>query len=318
MSKISLMIIAIIASVIISKLKISSLQSYNCNGNCNYPKLSVNILRAANYSASIAAIVINIERDYKKSMKLKRNKIAHAYNGNKSSKVVVKSHIKAVQINKGNSNFRTKKNLIQNLVNVEKPDVLVISEANFESDNKTMHIDFKGYNVESKFLGDSKLARIIVMINSNLTYERLYRYETKDNSMIVLKIRLSTNKFLHMLCIYRQWKLLHTEDVNSNKLEKQLDRLRSILSVITKIRADNKELIMLGDVNIDLWAPNDPGQRPEIKALSEEYLSVLNQTAMCHPQKIDGVETKKNIIADHCTVRCQYHAKDLKIRQKQI
>ena len=99
---------------------------------------------------------------------------------------------------------------------------------------------------------------------------------------------------------------------------------------------------MLGDVNIDLWAPNDPGQRPEIKALSEEYLSVLTQTAMCqqnfqptryhshanpslldhifasHPQKIDGVETKKNIIADHCTVRCLYHAKDLKIRQKQI
>ena len=109
------------------------------------------------------------------------------------------------------------------------------------------------------------------------------------------------------------------------------------MSVIMQIRSESKELMMLVDCNIDLWSPNDPGQRPDLKALSEDYLSVLNQTGMCqqnfeptryqsnvnpslldhiltgNPQKIDAVKTRLSIIADHFIVKCQYHAKVLQV-----
>ena len=93
--------------------------------------------------------------------------------------------------------------------------------------------------------------------------------------------------------------------------------------------------LLIGDINIDLWPPNDPAQRKDIKQLYEEYRSVMNELGMSqanfkptrfqsgsnpslldhifvsHPQKLDAVETKINIIADHCLVSAQYHSKML-------
>ena len=93
-----------------------------------------------------------------------------------------------------------------NLVDSDRPDLLVVSEANLELNNNTIKNDFPDYTVESKFLGNSELARIMVLIRSDLTYSRLFHLETDDNSMIVLTIKISKSNYLHVVCVYRQWK----------------------------------------------------------------------------------------------------------------
>ena len=85
-----------------------------------------------------------------------------------------------------------------------KPEILVISEANLEKEGETLDVDYPGYKVESKFLGSNNPARIMVLVKSDLTYERLTWLENNDNAMVVLKIKLSSNKYIPMVCIYRQ------------------------------------------------------------------------------------------------------------------
>ena len=47
--------------------------------------------------------------------------------------------------------------------------------------------------IEAKFLGTNQNARIMVLINIQLTYERLSKYETNDKVMINLKVKTSNN-----------------------------------------------------------------------------------------------------------------------------
>ena len=44
---------------------------------------------------------------------------------------------------------------MMNLVEKVRSDVMVVSEANLEKDNKTQDIDYRKYLVESNFLGNS-------------------------------------------------------------------------------------------------------------------------------------------------------------------
>ena len=66
----------------------------------------------------------------------------------------LKTNIKTMSVNKGISNHKNKKNVLINLVNSNKPDVLVISEANLEKEGETLDIDYPGFKVKSKFFGD--------------------------------------------------------------------------------------------------------------------------------------------------------------------
>ena len=233
------------------------------------------IFDAIAFSAKIAAIsLIEIEYCHKRFKQRNLNSIAHAKNGNRLQ-TKTKSHLKYMAINKGNSNFKTNKNLMINLVNKRSPDILVISEANLEADNNTLDIYFKGYKVESKFLGEEKLARIMVLIKSDITYERLKKFESNDNAMIVLKIKIAARRYMKAICLYRQWQILHKVEPNSGLPIKQLERFNHVMDLLRQFSSNNDKLLLIGDINIDLWPPNDPANRKDIKQIYNEYRSVL-------------------------------------------
>ena len=72
----------------------------------------LNIFAASlNLCAHASIIKAYVEDEHAKQIKEARNREMHAKNGNKSNKKI-KSHIKLAQINKGNSNFDTHKNLM--------------------------------------------------------------------------------------------------------------------------------------------------------------------------------------------------------------
>ena len=100
--------------------------------------------------------------------------------------------MKVLIVNKGNSNYKTNKNVMINIVETNKLDIMVVSEANLERDNKTLDIDFENHTVESKFLPNNDLARIMVVINKNITYERIQRFQTNQNAMIVISKKVNT------------------------------------------------------------------------------------------------------------------------------
>ena len=317
--------------------------TYTHPANSHQFKLTSNpiimTLEMLNYISKLVNIsAITIENQYSRIKQKNKNKIMHAINGNKFSKVKIKSHLKIAQINKGNSAFKSKLNNVLELIERERPDILMVSEANMEEDAPCIKNHLKGYNVKLKLLGTLKIARMIVLIKSDITYERLYRYENDTNSMMLFKIKNTNRNFINLICVYRQWKLLHVDDSSSNLPTKQLKRLEKIIEAITGVINEGRETLLIGDVNIDLWPPNNPGQRSDIKALYELYTSVMNKLSMCqqnfkptrfqsntspslldhvfstHPQKINSVETRMSIIADHCLIKIQYHARTLRQR----
>ena len=131
-----------------------------------------------------------VENQYSSILQKNKNKLMHAMNGNRYVKSNVKSHLKIAQINKGNSNFRTKLNNILSLIEKEKPDILVVSEANMEENDPCIRNHLKGYNIEMKLLGELKEARMIVLIKSDITYEQIKNHENDKNAMITLKVKI--------------------------------------------------------------------------------------------------------------------------------
>ena len=330
--------IAIIVLITYVQLNPSTYYNQNTTRPSNSTPISITCIEMINFCARIAASLrISVENDHNKQKQRLRNKAMHSKNGNRN-KNKNKTHLKLLIVNKGNSNYCTNKNIMINLVETEQPDIMVVSEANLERENNNLDIDFKKYNVESKFLGNNSLARIMVTIKKGITYERMSKYDNDVNAMIVLKVKTASSKYVFLVCVYRQWRLINETSYNSNHIDKQVERLHKILGVISDLRQLNNEVICMGDLNIDLWPPNDPGQRPDIKKLSAEYLSVMNQQGMCQVNfkptrirlnsnpslidhyfasnigKIDSVETKATIIADHHLVKCQYHSQVLRKR----
>ena len=226
-------LLAILLAMLQPQSNFVNIKIPNCKENV-HSHLVRYMLETIALAAKIATIsLIEIENSYKRITQRNLNAIAHAKNGNRHVSKT-KSHLKYMAINKGNSNFRTNKNLMINLVNSRSPDILVISEANLEYDNNTLDIDFRGYKVESKFLGEEKLARIMVLIKSDITYERLKEYETGDNAMIVLKVKIATRRYMKAICLYRQWQVLHKVEHNSGLPIKQLERLNPVLDLLRR------------------------------------------------------------------------------------
>ena len=113
---------------------------------------------------------------------------------------------------------------------------------------------------------------------------------------------------------------------NSGHIEKQIERLHSALAPIKDLADKGYPLLVAGDVNIDQLAINDPTARHDLKRLNstlniyKDYSnlqqlnydptryrigskpSLLDLILSNQPGHVDSVETKKSVIADHCSV----------------
>ena len=98
-------------------------------------------------------------------------------------------------------------------------------------------------------------------------YERIQRFDTNQNAMIVIRVKTGNSKYTYFVCVFRQWRLVNKKTYNSNNISKQLEGFDNILKVISELRMGNNEVVCLGDLNIDLWPPNYLSQRHDLKTL---------------------------------------------------
>merc|ERR1712127_579034 len=99
----------------------------------------------------------------------------HSLTGNKQY-----NSVKILQINKGSSNFSTKKNDIDILLSDHSPDFLAISEANILKSDKNLHKHYPDYDILlNKTSETHDLSRNVVLIKSNIPYKR--RLDLEDD-----------------------------------------------------------------------------------------------------------------------------------------
>ena len=273
------------------------------------------------------------QKNWNKQMKIK--------NGNRKP-TKVKKHLKLFQLNKGNSSIDTFKDAIKYNVAEQQADVITLGEANIPRDDTSLKKDYPEYNSELLYLDGHDLARIVVLIKKGIIYERIRDAEVEDACFIMIKVKISRGKYVHIASIYRQWNLPSILRTSPEKcgLPGQLMRWNKILASIKQVSRRSIPLIIQGDLNIDQWQDNDPLSRNDIKQLNDILVDAKSELSLVQinhkptrfqngknpslldlvltdkPQNINCVETINSNVSDHKCVICQFHVKELQTQDQ--
>lgn len=108
----------------------------------------------------------------------------------------------------------------------------MISESNAEMDDAKKLEErsnaFPNFNFEDKLVDGNPKARNKIMIAKHLEYKMVKKYENSKNSFTYIKIKDGKNHCIHLMLIYRQWKLIGEFNAFHDKgIKNQVNRLRT-------------------------------------------------------------------------------------------
>ena len=258
-----------------------------------------------------------------------RNRNIRAINGN---------NLTLLHLNKGSSSILSKISIIKNLIFQEKADIISLNESNCNVNISKEARPIDGFEAEHKLLtykGNSTIvSRTTMLIRSGLEYTRMGALENDINSIVWIKIILKNGKPLLVCSGYRQWTLPATlNHSNSNKINFQRSRFESYLKSISLALKLKMPLVILHDSNIDISSNNNHNIQYNIKDLYDKYrdflidndLTILNNkftryaphqapSTLDHvvtntPAFMGDVQTKHNIISDHCSLTVDFLSK---------
>ena len=139
-----------------------------------------------------------------------------------------------------------------NIVNTRSPHILYISETLIDVD-AIARIESIGYTVEAMPLTSE---RIWAAVKDGVEYKRLHEYELVD--FPALWIQVGSGKNSYIVCgLYREFTRLDNVQ-ESRKLVNQRERFNRFLDMVQKAISTNKEVILIGDwnLNVQKWIQN--------------------------------------------------------------
>ena len=175
------------------------------------------------------------------------------------------------------------------------------------------------------------------MVKSSITTERLNKYEDTNNSSVAVRIRDGTDKWIYILGIYRQWKLIGDYNAfDTAGIKKQVDRLESQVYLINKMCSENSNCVIGGVINLDQYKDNNNSNRPEMKALKPIWekcvldnnlqqinfkntwhmpgckSSLLDLFYVSKPELAENISNDTNITSEHDRVIFNHHTKEVR------
>ena len=93
----------------------------------------------------------------------------------------------------------------------------------------------KGFSIEGRYVNGDPLARIVMIIDSEIKYERMYEHEDDTVSCIVIKILTSARKSVTIIGYYREWNLAnHNVPYRTNKPEDQVHHFKKCMKLVRR------------------------------------------------------------------------------------
>ena len=130
-----------------------------------------------------------------------------------------------------------KKDLVKNLLNSEKLDVLCLQETELINNLDHNLMSMNGYVYESEI--NCKLSRVGVYLKAGINYVRQFDLEGRDLHLVIIDIK--ANKNIRIINIYRSFNPQNGQHPRTF-FYSQLERLREAMTTNT---------ILLGDFNLD-------------------------------------------------------------------
>ena len=196
-----------------------------------------------------------------------RNKLAHINYGNRDRRG---RGINLVYWNKGPSFLINKQPDIRGIVDVHKPHILGLGEANVRQDHPLEDLHVEGYtlHLDSAIHTQIGMARVAVYTHDTLRVKRRSDLEDDTISAVWLECGLPGQQGI-LVCIgYRQWQLLGQADNSSGAVSEQLARWLIFLDKWEAAISEDKEVIVALDANLDhmTWrCDNLPSNHASVK-----------------------------------------------------
>ena len=200
--------------------------------------------------------------------------------------------IKLMMWNKGNSLFDKKKDEIELLLSNHKPMCLGIMEANVEPDHHLPALEIDGYKLELDGLWHSGAkARTVIYIMNEASYVRRKDLEPPDSPAIWLEFWPASKKACLVFVAYREWRKLKAKSKRVSGSDKQqLKRLDGWEESWLKANEEGKQMILMGDFNVDVRPWTHPLEELTAYQSSKKHmLSKLRE--MCSVINVDIMKT---------------------------
>ena len=110
---------------------------------------------------------------------------------------IIKSSIEIIHWNKGPSLLQNKVDHIKHLIQLHKPHIFSISEANYDISNKIFNLGLDDYNIEyTDQCNNYNISRQIILIDRRLSYSRRNDLEKINDCNIWLQLKLKRQKHI--------------------------------------------------------------------------------------------------------------------------
>ena len=254
-------------------------------------------------------------------MKSKQNnKRMKRSNGN-----IKNQNIKIMHWNGGNAQLVNQLVEVETLINLHKPDIFCLNEANIRCNTELGSISLPNYNVEmDRMIETFGVARVAIFIKKKLVYKRMTSNKLNDFPIVSIRVCHPNQKRFELNAIYRQWRQVNINSNLSHKLNtfeqrEQFDRLME--KVVCK--DDSTECILIGDFNfdsalfsknLDKWSKHERGLSEIVKKADECLIqngfsqmvtftthdqSTLDHFYTNNVSKIESIKKIEEITSDH-------------------
>ena len=202
------------------------------------------------------------------------NRQMRARNGNGQSKI-----LKVIHWNGGARLWLNKKVELEALMSDYVPDICFISEANWWNDTSLEEGSIPGYNtILANTMSSLNHSRLVALTRENLEVEVDKMTMDKEVAEIWLKVGSSRKNSLLVGGCYRQHHILGRDYVNSSRMEIQNEQEVRWARFLRrwKIRARNRNCVVLGDFNLDHLRWDSP--EPHLDSMVEDTKDVIENS----------------------------------------
>ena len=170
--------------------------------------------------------------------------------------------IKCAVWNKGNSLLQNKHLEIERIIGEYHPHILGLCEANLKNNvdlGLVQHQDYKIHISKSITNPEIGLARAVVYTHSSLVVKRREDLEDEVISSVWLEAGLPRQRKIIVATFYREWQQPGNADQSSKSIQDQLERWCRFLTQWEAALSEGKEVIVMGDINLDFlkWTRTD-------------------------------------------------------------
>ena len=163
--------------------------------------------------------------------------------------------IKIYHFNKGPAHLCNRIHEIENIISKHRPSILGISESNYFHNHDWDSVQIENYSfITAKTLQnpDLKVSRVCVYLHNSMVGK--IREDLMDDtfSSIWLEVGLPQKRKILICNLYREWAYMRQENpALSREISAQENRWSGFLNQWERALAEDKEVICLGDVNIN-------------------------------------------------------------------